>query len=148
MTKKLILVAFAILLGGCMSIPDVRSASTDRLVDVCMNPGNYRQETIDNTIQELGRRGVDCRQIAMQKLMMLQGMRPQPVLQQPYMIPTPQQGYQPAPSGSFGTLIGSTPTTSVSGQSAYFCQYRVGAQTTTVVHLAANGPCPPTANLR
>lgn len=140
---KWIPLAAATLLAGCMTIDNVSQASDQKLMDVCISPGSYTQDTINQARWELERRNIDCRQIALQTLMMRQGMAAPAPIQAPYPIQTQPAAQAPAQRGLYGTLISSTPTTTVSGQAGYVCEYRVGAQTVRSIQAAAQGPCAP-----
>lgn len=148
---KLYVLAAALALSGCMTPNMVSTASTSDLIDVaCVNPGFTPQATIDAARWELERRNVDCRAIAMQTLMIRAGNpTPAPAPLQPYVMPT-GPAYQPTQSQptAFGTLIGYRNSTTATGLPAYVCQYRIALGIAETTQPVANGPCPPTANLR
>lgn len=140
---KWIPLAAAALLAGCMTIDNVSQASDQRLMDVCLSPSSYTQDTINQARWELERRNIDCRKLAMQSLMIRQGMTPPAPVQAPYPVQTQPAAQAPAQRGLYGSLISSTPTTTVSGQAGYVCEYRVGSQTVRSIQAAAQGPCAP-----
>jgi hypothetical protein len=136
-------------LGGCMTIEQLPTAGTAQVFDAACMSKTTPFEVQQAALQELTRRGLTCREVAMQMLQIRMGNPPAPVyVPAPYVMPTQQPNYTPAPQGIYATLMGQQPTTSASGQAAYICQYRTGIGMSSVVRLASEGPCPPTTTLR
>jgi hypothetical protein len=147
--KTIAAVAALAVLSGCTTITDAPSASTEALVKAaCVNPGMTSQATIDAAVVELERRGVDCRAIAMQVLMMrAANPLPAPAPLRPYVMqPSPAPAPANVPS-AFGTLIGYRSSTTATGLPAYVCQYRVGYNVRETLQPVSQGPCAPTATL-
>lgn len=145
-------ISAAFLLSGCMTIEKLPTASTyDVFEAACMSKATSF-EVQQAALQELTRRGHTCRDVAAQVLQ-IRAANPQvfaPVQtyqQQPYFTPTQPSAQVQQPQGVHATLVGQSPTSSPTGQ-AYMCQYRTGTGLWQVVRPVADGPCPPTANLR
>lgn len=142
-------------LTGCMTIDKLPSAGTYDVFDTACMSKTASFELQQAALRELTARGLTCREVATQVLQIRaanpQVYTPAPAYQQqmPYVIPTQQQPLQaPAPVTAHGTLMRQQATTSAAGQAAYVCEYRSALGVSRVLQIAADGPCPPSANLR
>lgn len=140
-------ISAAVLLSGCMTIDKLPTASTYDVFDAACMSKATSFEVQQAALQELTRRGHTCRSVAAQVLQ-IRAANPQVFTpMQPYFTPTQPPAQPQQIQGVHATLVGQSPTSSPSGQ-AYMCQYRTGTGLWQVVRPVAEGPCPPTANLR
>ena len=139
----------AFLLSGCMTVEKLPTASTYDVFDTACMSKTAAANLQQAAMQELTRRGLTCREVAIQVLQIRLGNPPPAYIpQQPYVMQAPPAYTPPAAQGVHATLMGQQPTTSASGQAAYVCQYRTGIGMSSIVRLASDGPCPPTTTLR
>lgn len=147
--RTLLVITSLTALSGCMTIEQLPMAGTAQVFDAACMSKMTPFEVQQAALQELSRRGLTCREVAMQMLQIRMGNPPPAYVPlQPYVVPTQRPSYTPAPQGITATLMGQQSITSAAGAAAYLCQYRTGIGTSSIVRLASEGPCPPTTNLR